>query len=129
YHDLRLAHRLGAEQTSAERDAIENQAEDYSKRKSIYFLGVRKNRGEEQKPRVYDIENVTFNFAYNQMEHRDYEIENLEDQNVRAGIVYSHNFKPLEVAPLQNADSLLNDKYWSWLKDFNLNLLPTSISL
>lgn len=129
YQDLRLDDRIDAAETFAEKDAIRNQAEDYTKRRSINLIGVRKNRGEEQKPRVYDIENFTFNFAYNQVEHRDYEIENLEDQHVRAGVVYSHNFKPLEVAPLQNADSLLNDKYWSWLKDFNFNLLPTSISL
>jgi cell surface protein SprA len=129
YQDLRLEDRIDAAETSAQKDAIQNQAEDYTKRRSINFIGVRKNRGEEQKPRVYDIENFTFNLAYNQMEHRDYEIENLEDQHVRAGIVYSHSFKPLDIAPLKNADSLLNDKYWSWLKDFNFNLLPTSISL
>lgn len=129
YQDLRLDDRLDAAATSAQKDAIKNQAEDYTKRKSINFIGVRKNRGEQQKTRVYDIENFTFNFAYNQMEHRDYEIENLKDQSVRAGIVYSHSFKPMEIAPLKNADSLLNDKYWNWLKSFNFNLLPTSISL
>ena len=129
YQDLRLDDRLDAANTAGEKDAIRNQAEDYTKRKSINFIGVRKNRGEEQKIRAYDIENFTFNFAYNQVEHRDYEIENLVDQHVRAGIVYSHNFKPLDIAPLKNADSLLNDKYWSWLKEFNFNLLPTSISL
>src|SRR5690606_31917317 len=115
YQDLRLDDRLDAAATSAQKDAIKNQAEDYTKRKSINFIGVRKNRGEQQKTRVYDIENFTFNFAYNQMEHRDYEIENLKDQSVRAGIVYSHSFKPMEIAPLKNADSLLNDKYWNWL--------------
>lgn len=129
YQDLRLDDRIDAASTSAQKDAIRNQAEDYTKRRSINFIGVRKNRSEEQKARVYDIENFTFNLAYNQMEHRDYEIENLEDQHVRAGIVYSHNFQPLDIAPLKNADSLLNDKYWRWLKDFNFNLLPTSISL
>src|SRR5690606_8372731 len=103
YQDLRLDDRLDAATTSSEKDAIRNQAEDYTKRKSINFIGVRKNRGEEQKIRAYDIENFTFNFAYNQVEHRDYEIENLEDQHVRAGIVYSHNFKPLDIAPLKNA--------------------------
>src|SRR5690606_36701435 len=44
-------------------------------------------------------------------------------------IEYSHNFQPLDIAPLKNGDSLLNNKYWRWLKEFNFNLLTTSISL
>lgn len=129
YQDIKLDDRLDAATSTQEREQIRNQAEDYTKRKSINFIGVRKNRGEEQKPTVYGIENFTFNFAYNQVEHRDYEIERLRDQNVRTGFLYNHNFKPLEVVPLKNSDSILKSKYWDWLKEFNFNLLPTSISL
>uniref|UniRef100_UPI00313D13DD T9SS outer membrane translocon Sov/SprA n=1 Tax=Joostella sp. CR20 TaxID=2804312 RepID=UPI00313D13DD len=129
YQDLKLEDRINAAETSQEKNQIRNQAEDYTKRKSINFIGVRKNRGPEQKPTVYDVENFTFNFAYNQMEHRDYEIERLRDQNVRTGFLYNHSFQPMEVVPLKNKDSILKSKYWTWLKDFNFNLLPTSVSL
>ncbi|MCX2681802.1 cell surface protein SprA [Galbibacter sp. EGI 63066] len=129
YQDIKLDDRLDAASSQAEEDQIRKQAEDYTKRKSINFIGVRKNRSEEQKPRVYDIENFTFNYAYNQTEHRDFEIENLKDQNVKTGFLYNHNFQPAEVIPLKNADSVLTSKYWDWLKEFNFNLLPTSISL
>ncbi|WP_394368758.1 T9SS outer membrane translocon Sov/SprA [Galbibacter mesophilus] len=129
YQDIKLEDRLDAAPTEERKEEVRRQAEDYTKRKSINFIGVRKNRGPEQKPAVYDIENFTFNFAYNQMDHRDYEIEKLKDQNVRTGFLYSHNFQPVEVVPLQNADSILQSKYWDWLKEFNFNALPTSISL
>ncbi|MDG3582581.1 cell surface protein SprA [Galbibacter pacificus] len=129
YQDIKLEDRLDAAETPEQEDRIRNQSEDYTKRKSINFIGVRKNRGAEQKPKVYDIENFTLNFAYNQVEHRDFEVENFKDQNVRTGFLYNHNFQPVEVIPLKNADSVLKSKYWNWLKEFNFNLLPTSVSI
>ena len=129
YDDLKLEDRIAAADTAQEADEIREQAEDYTKRTSINFIGVRKNRGEEAEANFYDVENFTFNYSYNETEHRDFEIANLRDQNVRAGFVYNHNFKPVSVAPFAKKDSLFTGNYWKWLKDLNLNLLPTSISL
>ncbi len=129
YQDLKLDDRLAAATTSAEKEKIKTQAEDYTKRQSINFIGVRKNRSPEKKARFYDIENFTFNYSYNEVNHRDFEIENLKDQNVRTGVVYAHNFQPVVVEPFKKSDSLFRGKYWQWLKDFNFNLLPTSISV
>ncbi|TRZ45784.1 cell surface protein SprA [Robertkochia solimangrovi] len=129
YQDLKLDDRIAAADTQEEKDQIQEQAEDYTKRKSINLIGVRKNRSEEQRPHFYDVENFTFNYAYNQTDHRDFEVEKYKDQNVKTGMVYSYNFKPAEVQPLKNADSILKGAYWQWLKDFNFNVLPTSVSL
>ena len=128
YQDLKLDDRIAAAATSDEARIIEEQAQDYTKRKSINFIGVRKNRGENQRADFFDIENFTFNYAYNQTDHRDFEIENLQDQNIKTGVLYSYNFEPAEVLPFKKADSLLKGAYWEWLRDFNFNLLPTSIS-
>lgn len=129
YDDLKLEDRIAAADTAQEADEIREQAEDYTKRTSINFIGVRKNRGEEAEANFYDVENFTFNYSYNETEHRDFEIANLRDQNVRTGFVYNHNFKPVSVAPFAKKDSLFTGNYWKWLKDLNFNLLPTSISL
>jgi len=129
YDDLKLEDRIAAAQSPEDAKAIEEQAEDYTRRKSINFIGVRKNRGEEAKANFYDIENFTFNYSYNETDHRDFEIAELKDQNVVAGVVYAHNFEPVEVAPFAKKDSLFNGKYWQWLKDLNFNLLPTSITV
>nr|WP_242015572.1 cell surface protein SprA [Robertkochia marina] len=128
YQDLKLDDRIAAAATPQEAQIIEEQAQDYTKRKSINLIGVRKARGEEQRADFFDIENFTFNYAYNQTDHRDFEIENFRDQNVKTGVLYSYNFEPAEVVPFKNADSILKGAYWQWLKDFNFNLLPTSIS-
>ena len=83
----------------------------------------------KEKPRFYDVENLTFNYSYNKVDHRDFEIERSLDQNVRAGVNYAYSFDPVTVEPFKKNDSLFTGKYWKILKDFNLNLLPTSFSV
>lgn len=129
YNDLTLQSRLDAAETTAERETIESQSEDYTKRKSINFIGVKKQRTGDAKPKVYDVENLTFNYSYNKVEHRDYEIESSLDQNIKAGVNYAYSFQPLVIEPFKKNDSLFTGKYWKILKDFNLNLLPTSFSV
>ena len=129
YDDLRLDDRIDAATTQAEAEEIKKQAEDYTKRTSINFIGVRKNRGDEAEANFYDVENFTFNFSYNETEHRDFEVEELNDQSITTGFVYNHNFKPAPLAPFKKNDSIFRGKYWQWLKDLNINLLPASISV
>nr|WP_299383304.1 cell surface protein SprA [Allomuricauda sp.] len=129
YDDLKLDDRIAAATTAEEAETIKEQAEDYTKRRSINLIGVRKNRGPEAKENFFDVENFTFNYSYNETNHRDFEVADLRDQNVTTGFVYNHNFKPASVAPFAKNDSLLTGKYWQWLKELNFNLLPTSVSV
>src|SRR5690606_11623367 len=75
--DVRLDQLLDVTTNEAERDNLKNRAIDYNKRKSINFIGVKKERATEQKQRIYDPENLTLSYSFNEMEHHDYEIENL----------------------------------------------------
>ncbi|WP_296382960.1 cell surface protein SprA [Winogradskyella sp.] len=129
YNDLTLDSRIDAAESSEEEDRIRTQSEDYTKRKSINFIGVRKQKTGDSKKRFYDVENLTFNYSYNKVEHRDFEIENALDQNIRAGANYNYSFEPLKIEPFKKNDSLFTGSYWKILKDFNLNLLPSSISV
>lgn len=129
YKDLTLDSRIDAAGSSAEREDLKEQSEDYTKRQSINFIGVRKTRTTEAKPRFYDVENLTVNYSYNKVEHRDYEIENALNKTVRAGANYTFNFSPLKIEPFKKNDSLFTGKYWKILKDFNVNLLPSSFTV
>jgi cell surface protein SprA len=129
YNDLTLDSRLDAAETDEEEDRIRTQSEDYTKRKSINFIGVRKQKTGDSKNRFYDVENLTFNYSYNKVEQRNFEIENALDQNIRAGANYNYAFQPLKIEPFKENDSLFTGKYWKILKDFNLNLLPSSFSV
>ncbi len=130
YKDVTLQSRLDAADTQEERDVIKEQSESYTKRTSVNFIGVKKNRTNEEKaPKFYDVENLTLNYSFNQTEHRDYEIENALDQNVRVGANYNFNFNPIKIEPFKKNDSLFKSQYLKLLKDFNFNLLPTSFSV
>ena len=105
-------------------------ARDYTKRRSINFINVRKERtNTEKKQRLYDIENVSVSYAYNDTYHRDYNVEKFIDQNVRASANYNYGFKPLSIEPLKNSKFLDKNSFFRFIKDFNINPLPTSISV
>ena len=129
YKDLKLQSRLDAATSTEERERIKTQSEDYTKRQSINFIGVRKQRTGDAKPRVYDVENLTMNYSFNQIKHRDFEIENSLDQNARVGANYNYSFTPIKLEPFKKNDSLFMNKYWKLIKDINLNLLPSSLSV
>ena len=130
YKDLTLDSRIEAANSDADKETVKQQSEDYTKRQSINFIGVRKNRtNQEAKPRFYDVENLTLNYSFNKVEHRDFEIENSTNKTVRVGANYAYNFNPITIEPFKKNDSLFTGKYWKILKDFNFNLLPTSFTV
>jgi len=47
---------------------------------------------------------------------------------VRTSANYNYSFEPLYIEPFKNADSL-NSKYFQFIKDLNVNLLPSTISV
>ncbi|WP_452231546.1 T9SS outer membrane translocon Sov/SprA [Lacinutrix sp. MEBiC02595] len=129
YEDIELQTRIDAAETSAEKETIKEQSQTYTKRKNISFIGVRKNRTTDKKPQFYDVENLTFSYAYNKIEYRDFEIERSLDQQVRTGANYAYNFAPFSIEPFKKNDSLFTGKYWKILKDFNFNPLPSSFTV
>ncbi|WP_445012733.1 T9SS outer membrane translocon Sov/SprA [Aquimarina penaris] len=129
FQDIELQDRLDSETDPQEKERIERQSTDYTKRQSFNVIGLRKDRTGEAKPMPYDVENFTFSGTYNQTNHRDFEIENSLDQNVRAGATYDFSFQPKEIEPFKKIKLLGKSKYFDLLKDFNFNLLPTSISV
>lgn len=129
FQDIELETRLDNTESEAEKDRIKEQSVNYTKRQSVNLIGVRKERTGEGKPKVYDVENLTASFSYNQTDHHDFEIEDALEQTVRAGATYNYNFSAKPVEPFKKNDSLFRGKYWQFLKDFNFNYLPTNVSV
>jgi cell surface protein SprA len=107
-----------------------DKARDYTKRRSISLINVRKNLDptSEKRTRFYSIENLSVSYAYNETYHRDYNVEKFIDQNVRASANYNHSFEPKVIEPFKNW-AAVNGKFLRFIKDFNVNLLPSSISV
>lgn len=127
--DVELDQVLADAISQDEQDEIINRAEDYTRRRSINLIGVRKNKNSEKKTRLYDVENLTFSYSYNQTDHRDFEIERALDQNVRLGGTYNYDFNAKPLEPFKKNDSLFKGDYWKFLKDFNFNYLPSSLAV
>ena len=126
--DIKLEQLLNETTDQAEKDNIKNRAIDYTKRKSINFIGVRKDRAAEQKPHMYDVENFTFSQSYNQVKRHDYEIEDYEDELSNSSVNYAYTFQPKEVVPFKQTKFMKKSDYWKLLSDFNFNYLPSNIS-
>ncbi|WP_450088440.1 T9SS outer membrane translocon Sov/SprA [Rasiella rasia] len=129
FQDIELDARLDNTEDAAERDRIKEQSVEYTKRQSVNLIGVRKDRTGDGKPQIYDIENFTFSASYNQEDHHDFEIEDALEQNVRLGGTYNYSFNQKPFEPFKKNDSLFRSKYWQFLKDLNINYLPTSVTV
>jgi cell surface protein SprA len=128
YQDIELQQLLDITPDQAERDNIEERAIDYTKRQSINFIGVRKDRAPDQKQRIYDPENLTLSYSYNETQHHDFEIESLTDKQVKTTVDYAYSFKPSSIEPFKKSKMFSKGNYYKALQDFNFNFLPTSIA-
>ncbi|NHN27477.1 cell surface protein SprA [Flavobacterium jejuense] len=128
YQDIELQQIIDNTDDEAKKDEVKNRAIDYTKRTSINFIGVRKERGEEQKQHFYDVENLTLSYSFNTTEHHDYEIESLLDQQNRTTVDYAYAFKPKTIEPFKNSKKLSKSGYYKLLKDFNFNFMPANVS-
>ena len=142
WRDIPLQDRLNIA-SSKEKDSILQVAQTYTRHRGITLAGVRKDYGTQvrkgpptssdkqkkaRKKHFYDIENFTFDFAYNELYHSDYEVKSNSDQQARVGANYSYNFKELAFQPFKKSKKL-KSKYFKAISDFNFNLLPSSISI
>lgn len=126
--DIKLSLLLDNTADADERQNIKDRAIDYTKRTSINFIGVRKDRGAEQKQRIYDPENLTLSYSYNEVNRHNFEIENFIDQQVNTTVDYAYTFQSKLIEPLKKAKFMKKSSYWKMLSDFNFNYLPANIS-
>lgn len=128
YQDITVEEAL----TSGDEDVIRNSenSQDYTRRKSISFINVKKNRNPEskKKPKFYDVENLAVSYAFNEEFHKDYSIEKYISQNLAAGVSYNFNFTPFSIEPFKNSKKL-RSKYWKIIKDINFNPVPKVLAI
>ncbi|MDO6743106.1 cell surface protein SprA [Tenacibaculum soleae] len=105
-------------------------AQDYTRRKSISFINVKKNKNPKstKKPKFYDVENFSVSYAHSEEFHKDYNIEKFENKNVMAGASYNFNFKPFVIEPFKKSKTF-SSKYLRFIKDLNFNPVPKTIAL
>lgn len=103
--------------------------QDMTTRRGINFSNVRKIRVDPNgKAHFWDIENFGFNYAYNDIRRSNILTGEYLQEQYRGG--FNYNFAPQArpIEPFRNVKGL-ERKYLYWLKDFNINLVPSVIAI
>ena len=109
-----------------ERDSLKFITEDFTSRKSINFTNVRKIKtNPESKSRLWDIENLSATYAFNEFNHRDFINEDNIQKTYRAGLQYNYSNQAKSITPFEK---LIKSKNLALVRDFNFSLLPSILN-
>ncbi len=126
--DIELKQLINETTDAASKKNLKDRAIDYTKRKSINFIGMKKQRAEKAIPHFYDLENLTLSCTYNQVDKHNYELENYIDQKVTTTADYAFAFKAKPIEPFKQVKRFKKSSYWKLLSDFNFNYVPTNVT-
>ena len=127
--DILLTTSLDVLETREERDSLKEITQDYTKRKSINFTNIRKERAPgNNKSKLYDIENLSLSYSYNESFYRNVNTEYSINKQYNGGIGYNFNSNPKNIKPFNKIKALRKGKYLRIIRDFNFYVLPKQIS-
>ncbi len=127
--DIELKSDLKTFETKAEKDSIKHLTQDYTRRKNINFMNMRKVKtGGNSKNYPWSIENFDFTYAYSEIYHRSIDIEYDIKKTYKGAIGYNFTINPKPVRPFNKSKFLNKYKTFAIIKDFNFNYLPKLLS-
>ncbi len=124
--DIPLQSALRNAETKKEKKKIKETAQDYTKRKSINFTNVRKQKLQGT-PRVYDLANFTLSYSYSEIFSRNINTEYDVQKKQRGALNYNFNTRPLNVQPFARAN-IFTAPSLRILKDMNFYFYPSRFS-
>lgn len=127
--DVPLEASLESFDTPEEREQYERIVEDRSERRSINFTNVRKEKvNPDAKKHFFDVENLSFSYAYSDVVTSNVTTETLIQKNVSAGVAYNYAPRQIVVEPFAKGEAFSNP-FLKLIKDINLSLLPSNLSV
>ncbi|MCB0804727.1 MAG: cell surface protein SprA, partial [Bacteroidales bacterium] len=127
--DLQLDDVLESIDDPSERDELKAKTIDYTQRKNINFVNVRKDKvGAQSKAYPWDIENFDVSYSYSEIYHRNIDIESDLERIYNGSLGYAYNANPKPVKPFENIGFISNTKALQLIKDFNFYFLPKMFS-
>ena len=110
------------------RDSLRNNTVDFTRRKSINFTNVKKERPKNKKLILpWDIENFAATYSYTELYHQDVNTQYNVTKTYHGNLTYAYVPKPKSIKPF--AKTKLNPKYFALIKDMNLSTLPTKVGV
>jgi cell surface protein SprA len=101
---------------------------DYTRRRSMNFTNVHKERGQGKKAHFYDVENLSLSYSYSELYKRDINTEFNITKTYRGGLNYQFTATPRPFEPFKNSKFLAKSKWFTLIKDINLFYQPKSIT-
>ncbi len=126
--DTKLKSDLDTYETKDQRDSVKKLTQDFTNRKNFNLMNVRKERGGDGKPRVYDVENFDLTYAYSEINTRNFNVEYDNKRNYRGGFGYNFTANPKNIKPLSKVRFLSKVKSLAIVRDFNFFLYPKVFS-
>ncbi|MFA8449078.1 MAG: cell surface protein SprA [Bacteroidales bacterium] len=134
--DIKLKDQLSRMDSEAQRNDLEKRVIDYTQRKSINFVNVRKDRvgtkkkkdGKPRKPQLYDIENLSATYAYSETYHRNIDIQYELERRFNGGLSYNFTTSPKPIRPFRKIKIFSKSKHLTFIRDFNFFLIPKSLT-
>jgi cell surface protein SprA len=126
--DLVLNDVIDSYDNKKEQDSIRAKTIDYTQRKNINFMNVRKDKtGAQTKAKIYDVENFSASYSYSEIYHRNVDIEYDLRQQYMGGLGYNYAGSPKNIKPFENS-GFAKGKPMQLIKDFNFFFLPKMFS-
>jgi len=126
--DVNLKEELRQIERKSLRDTIRQGAEDYTRRKSINFTNVKKEKGKNsKKAHFYDVENLTASYSYNEVYRHNINIDSSLQRQHRGGLSYNFAKNPKGIKPFDKV-KIFSGPSMKAIKEFNFNFIPSRYS-
>lgn len=103
------------------------ESRDVTTRKSYNFTNVRRERPAGKENHIWDIENWSANYSYNELYRRDINTERDITKTYNGGLNYTYSKKPLLVEPFKNSKFLRKSRWFNLIREFNFYVGPRSL--
>ncbi len=111
------------------RSSYRRLVEDNITRRSINFTNVQKVKiNPEAKTHFYDIENLSFSYAYSDIQQSNILTEQYLQKTYRTGLAYNYTSDAKPIEPFKKL-TFLSSPYLKWLQEFNFSLTPKSVTV
>ena len=127
--DMRVDAALLSLSSQEDRDNFKDLIQDRTTRRSLNFVNVRKTKvKQDATPRIYDIENLAFSYSFSEAMQTNFFTKESLLRQYRGSVAYNFSPKATGIEPFKNVKAF-GSPYLKFLRDFNLSLLPSNISI
>lgn len=126
--DITLKQKIKDASGRSAKDSIRNNAVDFASIKTISFTNVHKNRTNNKKPQLWDIENVDISYTYTKTEAHNPLIEYNNVSKQQGSLGYNFMPQPKFISPFKKLFSKTKTHWFDLIKEFNINPVPSQLT-